>query len=630
MSNPISRVDFQTVVWKLRSSFQPGDLIAVSARHRFAGADGRFRFVVYQGLSENFETPKLDQTSEYFEAAHADEWSQWLFTTEHPVIFVGVEWENQNGLAPIALEATDWANPLSFNGYAYFGTNNGVVAGKTVPLKADIRLDSPRVSFGILNTPAGGIFTPVAITLLGILGLMIGLLHFSRDVSTANLIVFSTGILFSYRAWAWFGASAPWLWGSSYVSYLPFEVRTVLFAAGFVLLFLYIRRKSDASIVFSIYQRFAILSTLVALAWLYRSSRVYGDYVFGYSNHTHAPLTASLYSALEWFAKDRPWISQNFNELISVVVFVPFLVLVSRMVEDKNFRGLNVAPAFMLISATSLQCFFGYVEVYSVPMMWWMAFALAAFGFLDKRLSIWIPTAVAFVSYLSHVSEAMLLFPLVYLWYRELWHNRPKLSVTALRILTLGAFAISLTALSYAVLFVFKYGADLASFNKEFSHYGFEILAGQHRHAGVVLPVTTSALITGMYTNPGPDYTIFSLDNLMKIVGFQFQYSIFFFLLPVLILVRDRLKPLKDPKIAFVFIALLTYSIYAGFAYVGWLPVIRDWDLFAVYSVIGGTLTYLLLKREENHAYYWLIGGLNLLQTIPWILMNHFRMDLPW
>ena len=60
------------------------------------------------------------------------------------------------------------------------------------------------------------------------------------------------------------------------------------------------------------------------------------------------------------------------------------------------------------------------------------------------------------------------------------------------------------------------------------------------------------------------------------------------------------------------------------------MPLIRDWDLFTVYALMGALLTYLLLRDEETPQLFAAMAGVNLLQTIPWILLNHYPTDFPW
>jgi hypothetical protein len=120
------------------------------------------------------------------------------------------------------------------------------------------------------------------------------------------------------------------------------------------------------------------------------------------------------------------------------------------------------------------------------------------------------------------------------------------------------------------------------------------------------------------------DYTIFSWENLFKTLNFLFHYSAFCFFLPVILLIQNRFRDLRDPRMVFLGITFLTYMIFLILMRVSFYTPLLDWDLFAVLSVAGGLLTYALLVKRQQRRALVLITLVNLLHTIPWIGVNHF------
>jgi hypothetical protein len=120
------------------------------------------------------------------------------------------------------------------------------------------------------------------------------------------------------------------------------------------------------------------------------------------------------------------------------------------------------------------------------------------------------------------------------------------------------------------------------------------------------------------------DYTIFSWDNVFKTLNFLFHYSAFCFFLPLILLIRNRFRDLKDPRIVFLGISFSTYMVLLILLRVGFPTPLLDWDLFSPLSIAGGLLTYALLVKHHQRRALILITLVNLLHTIPWIGVNHF------
>ena len=191
-------VPFNTVVWKLRDPIAIGTPVTVSAQHRAPGAAGRFRFAVYATLQENYEFPHLVQLSEPHESPSTGPWSSWTFTSQHPVNFVGVAWDD--GAPPIALTREDWANPLSLSNGAYVGLGNQL-QDKWAPLKGQFRANVANKADAVSSR----VFWAALLSLAALT------LYLFRQaplpLATPYLIAFTIGLIFCYRLWATLAAA---------------------------------------------------------------------------------------------------------------------------------------------------------------------------------------------------------------------------------------------------------------------------------------------------------------------------------------------------------------------------------------------------------------------------------------
>jgi hypothetical protein len=620
-----------TIVWKLRDHVRPGTKVRVRVKHLRYGAEGQLRLIAFSGLRENYEFPRMVEQSEPYIAASGTEWSTWEFTASNPVLFVGCTWPTEQ-LPPIAFEQRNWLNSSSFENYAYIG-NNQILNGKAVPVRTNLRLERTE------NFLASPWMWLICLPLL--VGSATIIAARNLKFTTRHLIAFTTGVIWAYRLWAL--NSAPyWSWGSYSLSLIPAWLAwsLVVLTPVAALIVLALPQVTTAARTSPVRfprlreyaDEFGFIAALVFLAVIFRCRPVYGDWVYGFTNHTHAPLTSAWFAAWASFATSSgiTWLESLHMQLVSIILIVPFLWLLFRFVKREEDVSRVWPSVFLLLSSSTLLCFFGEIEVYTVPSLAWLAFAASSFAYLDRRIGLTVPTLVSFLAYLSHVPEALFLFPLLFLWIYDFSCRRPGTRTITLRILALGVSALTITILYVAALFWFKFEASTLTMKNATSHWGFEVLWGSFRHSGVVMPFF-SLDDTGLtFTRPGPNFPIFSLENLLKVVAFQFHYSMLFFLLPFVLLLREQFRPLREPKIAFLFLSFVVYTIYALIAYVGWLPLIRDWDLFAVYSFIGAFLTWQLLRKDPHrNSYYHAITIVNLAQTLVWIGINHYALSLP-
>jgi hypothetical protein len=178
---------------------------------------------------------------------------------------------------------------------------------------------------------------------------------------------------------------------------------------------------------------------------------------------------------------------------------------------------------------------------------------------------------------------------------------------------TIGIFVAT-----YFLLYWSYFESDYTEFRRSFPYFGLSTLWGGQGDRKLLL------MLSRIKAPYNADYTIFSWDNFFKVLNYLFHYSAFCFFLPVILLIQNRFRDLKDPRVVFLGISFLAYLVLLILLRVGFYTPLRDWDLFAVLSIAGGLLTYALLVNRRERRALILITLVNLLHTIPWIGVNHF------
>lgn len=615
------------IAWKFRDHIKPGEEVTISAQHRFGGGRGELRYVVFESIGENFNPPKFVIQSDLIKVSEKDRWSHWTFVAEHAVIFVGIAWEKAE--VPIYIQREKWTNPTVFNDYAY----KGIFQNKTrpldslyVPVKANFKVVRGNRS----TPPQQEYFWTICIASF----LLIIYFWFSqRAPNDIDLLYFLTGIIFAYRIEAY--SLAPyWTWGGYYVSFLPEIYRNLLLVLFLAIVFVFpflsnslFRKKLPSSLL--LYS--ALVFLFIALAWNFQCNRQYHDWIYSITNHDHAPLTSSIFQMATLAVSSFKRLSDALPRLFSIIVCIPFLFFLRALVvQVDESEKLSLWGMLFFLSLSTTQLFFAYVGIHSFPMLYWILFCYLSFRVLDGKGGLFLPSFVSFLAYMSHVSEAFLIFPLIFLWLNQIHAGKLRWSKGLKLVCLLFLTTIGITAFTYYTLFLFKFNGEVDKFTGHYTHYGFEILWGSMKHSDLLLPYFDISNYPGSYTPPGPRYATISLDNLVRVFNTGFHFSAFCMFLPILLMVKSRGADLRNSKVKFCFIAFTAYLIYMFVAYVGWIPVIRDWDLFAIFSVISATLLYLLLMNRKMYRSIALIALINFLQTVPWIILNHYSFPLPW
>lgn len=444
-----------------------------------------------------------------------------------------------------------------------------------------------------------------------------------------DLVWLVAGVVLAYRLW---GAFLPawWNWGSFTIAYLPTWLRVLLLAGsplfcvvGTLLPRGFLQKRFPSQrLVF-----WGSLGLLLSLTWLLPCRRHYGDGAFGYVGVTHGPLLFDFFRPLELLGAHFGMGSTQLARLASRALLIPFLFylrrIVSRVEEPERPSWLWL---LFFLSISTVQDFFGYTEIYAVPMVCGLVFVWYAWRCLEGSTSLFVPTFFAFCAYLLHVAEAFLIFPLAYLWWHRVWQGSTSWRRALVVALAAGVSALVLLGVTSYGVYVLKYDSVLEAFTAKYPYYGYEFLWGgpKARHVSAFLP------LTGYLKHPSGLFAIPSIENLLKVSNFVFHYSAFCLFLPLLMVAGRKLEALRDPKIVFLWIGFVAYGTFLVMLRPGFFSPIMDWDLLSPLSLLGALLTYILCVRGRQYRVIFVVAGINLLQTIPWLLVNHYASRVPW
>jgi len=616
--NAIDRLPYEYIGWPIRRWLDGHGAITLSAQHRLAGEPGRFRFVCAFLPQKHKKNVFLGEVLEspWFEASQPGAWSSWSCRNRpFKSLIVGVTWAGPR--VPIYLYEGVWRNRPYLRNYAFLGDiiESQLVVSKKKGnrLRGNFKIAPPQ------NVPAQPLGYSIAALLffLGVGGVFIWQRY---RPSVLDWVYGISGMVFSYRLWSGETFSY-WAWGDLYLALFDFPSRMAL-AGGLLLVCIGVPflpkswfrwRISPKPWVFPV-----VIILLVVLAWVFQCNRQYGDRVHGFTNPIHAPLTAALFHSYMQLELIPEIIRFRLKEWISLIAFIPFLVYLRRLMVM-----IEVKPAvwtlglLFFLSLSTTQDFMGYVEIYSLPLTFFVIFSFYGMQCLEGKQGLYWVTIWALIGFMAHLTEALLIFPLVFVWIYTLSLKRfsaPEILKTLLKITltTIGIFAVT-----YFLLYWSYFESDYTEFRRHFPYFGFEILWGGQSHTGVWLSLNRT------YSSTNFDYTIFSWDNFLKAVNFTFHNSAFCFLLPIILLIQNRFRDLRDPRMAFLAISFLPFAVFLVLVRVAFDPQILDWDMFPVLSIAGGLLTYALLTNQRQQRALLLITLVNLLHTIPWIWVNH-------
>jgi hypothetical protein len=616
--NAIDRLPYEYIGWPIRGWFDGDGAITLSAQHRFSGVPGKFRFVCTFFPQKHSKREFRGQVEEspWFEASQPGAWSSWSCRNRpFKDLIVGVAWAGPQ--VPIYLHEGLWRNGPYLRNYAHLGhirASQLAVSKTQVRLRGNFRIAPPQ------NVPIHPFGYSIAALLffLGVSGVFIWQRY---QPSVLDWVYGVSGMVFAYRLWAGETVSY-WTWGDLYLVHFDFPSRMAL-AGGLLLACIGVPLLPESWFRWRISSKpwvFPVMTfSLVVLAWVFKCNRVYGDWIYGFTNLHHAPLTAAWYRSFQQIELIPEIIRWNLRVWTSIIAFVPFLIYLRRLMgKIEGELAVWALGLLFFLSLSTTQDFMGYVEIYSLPMTFFVIFAYYGMQCLEGKQGLYWVSIWALIGFMAHLTEAVLIFPLVFVWVYSLIRKRISAREFLTTSLKIGLTTIGIFAVTYFLLFWSVFESDYTEFRQQFPYFGFELLWGGRKSGKVLL----------MLNRIGPDfnadYTIFSWENLFKTLNFLFHYSAFCFFLPVILLIQNRFRDLRDPRMVFLGITFLTYMIFLILMRVSFYTPLLDWDLFAVLSVAGGLLTYALLVKRQQRRALVLITLVNLLHTIPWIGVNHF------
>ncbi len=616
--NAIDRLPYEYIGWPVRGWFDGHGSITLSAQHRFSGVPGKFRFVCIffpqKHSKRDFQGQVLE--SPWFEASRPGVWSSWSCQNQpFRDLIVGVAWAGPR--VPIYLHEGLWRNGPHLRNYAHLGhlrASQLTVSKTQVQLRGNFKITLPQ------NVPAQPLGYSIAALLffLGVGGVFIWQRY---RPSILDWVYGVSGMVFTYRLWAGETVSY-WTWGDLYLVHFDFPSRMAL-AGGLLLVCIGVPflpeswfrwRISSKPWVFPV-----MIFLLVVLAWAFKCNRVYGDWIYGFTNPHHAPLTAAWFGSFQKFELIPKIIRWELRVWTSLIAFIPFLIYLRRlMVKIEGKPAVWALGLLFFLSLSTTQDFMGYVEIYSLPMTFFVIFLYHGMLCLEGKQGLYWVSIWALIAFMAHATEAVFIFPLVFVWIYTFIRKRISASEILKTLLKILLTTIGIFATTYSLLYWSVFESDYTEFRRHFPYFGIEALWGGNTRRPILL------MLNQIRPDFNADYTIFSWENFFKTLNFLFHYSAFCFFLPPILLIQNRFRDLADPRIVFLGITFLTYMIFLILLRVSFYTPLLDWDLFSVLSISGGLLTYALFVNQRQWRALVLITLVNLLHTIPWIGVNHF------
>lgn len=286
-------------------------------------------------------------------------------------------------------------------------------------------------------------------------------------------------------------APSQWWWGSYYLN----RIGDVWFWIGMVLLSFVLfppvtniiesfTFKKFTGLTRCIPPRFpfwtglALLSLVgVCFAIYHPSIGIYGDAYGslaspGYDYHN--PFATASYHLFRDFItllKTQGWLSWPYgyaNYLIIpkfIVLWIPVYLVFSALIARELARSRREAFLYFLILLflKATLCLYGYIEVYG-PVLALQSFLIWIILRSWKSKRVIGATSLSFFNYLFHLSGALVLPAVFFLWGHVFLRSSHRLKWSSSRILVSGLLAIQIWLLCLGTLFIFKHEMNPTSF----------------------------------------------------------------------------------------------------------------------------------------------------------------------
>jgi tetratricopeptide (TPR) repeat protein len=279
----------------------------------------------------------------------------------------------------------------------------------------------------------------------------------------------------------------------------------------------------------------------------------------------------------------------RFISILSGIWLLFIIRKYSRSLFPEDSFSASWIMGMVIFSAGFSQLFFGYVESYTILAVTLTLFLFSSINMLKNSEFILAPSVYLSLSFLLH-PLSIILFPALIYSYSYVIKDRKILNY--LKVLLIPVIFIS------AMLLIFNWGGFKVS--EFFKAYG---------EKSRFLPVLTNNENIG----------ILSFEHLSDI--FNQIILVFPALIGIPVVIMNR-KALGNIFSFLVFSVILL--LIPAFIIKSELGFARDWDLFSLFAIPATVLVaYAVIIMKENRAKMsFIIIGISLLHTIPWILLN--------
>jgi len=330
----------------------------------------------------------------------------------------------------------------------------------------------------------------------------------------------------------------------------------------------------------------------------------------GMKFRTHEPLEYYIHAYFYDFSKSTlnlsPEISWALISVLCGVIFVCVAMLIAHhtgtSLTKKNIIFLS------LVSTGSIQLFFGYVETYSILMLFTATSILFAIMSFKNKNFLFLSVFTFSLAVCAHPSVAAFSPAFIYLfivffkeknkWIEKLLYSGKYIAASALPIVL-------------SLLLFQTGGITIRTFIEEYS--------GKSHILPLVLNNESSNI----------PYSLLSAAHIIDIINeYMLIAPITFFMIFILILKPGIIRKIFSEKLyLFLFTGSLFYAAFC-FAFNMEIGVSRDWDLFSP-SAIPVTLLSILIVIDSFKTHVKQIGiiviSCCILHTLPWIILNTSR-----
>ncbi|MBW7997096.1 MAG: hypothetical protein FVQ81_11115 [Candidatus Glassbacteria bacterium] len=321
---------------------------------------------------------------------------------------------------------------------------------------------------------------------------------------------------------------------------------------------------------------FAVILLAIWVGWLLRSKNHFLGDGWAFVGAVQQDFSLSKHEPLDFFSHQVFYrfltlfgISngEHAYSILHVSLLAPYIVVLWKTAKLITQREHEFFGVFLLLLSTStLQLFFGYVESYTLVNLCVAGYLYASLRYISNNKTglPLIPAATLILAVLFHLSAVVLLPSLIILLIRTSYNGKPGQLYSKQK----------LTGKSSLVLFGVCVAVFLIAYN-----------------------LVESEILVPTQTRPDHPFTLLSLEN----VWYKLNFIIFaapMCVVALLILpLKGSRKILSEPNDTFVFVFWAALSTWTFALIFDPLLGIRDWDIFTITGLPTTLLAALILIR---------------------------------